>query len=160
VIQVQPCESPLPHNSLLPHNSPFPEPGSQEQPDEFAAADRQKADILVVDDDPSLLEVTRFVLESEGFRVETAKNGEEALQLLRAGKLPRLVLLDLMMPVMNGWQFLEEVARTPSLKTIPIVVLTAAAGSPEVRGAVTVLRKPMDLGLLIDAVERHVRGGE
>jgi len=160
VIQVQPRESSLPHHSLLPHDSPLPEPGPEEQPDEFAAADRQKADILVVDDDPSLLEVTRFVLESEGFGVETAKNGEEALQLLRAGKLPRLVLLDLMMPVMNGWQFLDEVARTPSLKAIPIVVLTAAAGSPEVRGAATVLRKPIDLGLLIDAVERHARGGE
>jgi CheY-like chemotaxis protein len=112
--------------------------------------------VLVVDDEQSLLEATRFVLENEGFGVATAKNGKEALELLRTGKLPGLVLLDLMMPVMNGWEFLDVIAELPPFDKIPIVVLTAG-GSTEVPGAVEVLRKPFDLGMLIDIVEKHSR---
>jgi CheY-like chemotaxis protein len=113
--------------------------------------------ILVVDDEVDLLEVTQFVLESEGFRVETARNGEDALTFLNAGKRPGLVLLDLMMPVMNGWEFLTEVAKSPSLSSIPVVVLTAA-GPATVPGTLEVLRKPIDLGLLVATVERHSSG--
>jgi len=113
--------------------------------------------VLIVDDEPDLLEVTRFALESEGFGVETARNGEEALALLLSGKRPGLVLLDLMMPVMNGWRFLDEIAKIPSLETIPIVILTAA-GPSGVPGATEVLYKPVDLGRLLEVVERHARG--
>jgi CheY-like chemotaxis protein len=125
-----------------------------------AEGDREEVDtsrfVLIVDDDPNLLEVTSFVIESEGMAVETARNGEEALALLRAGRLPRLVLLDLMMPVMSGWEFLDEVAKDPSLKMIPVVVLTAAERA-QVPGVVEVLRKPMDLEALLRVVERYVR---
>jgi CheY-like chemotaxis protein len=114
--------------------------------------------VLTVDDDPDLLEVTSFVIEQEGMAVETARNGEEALALLRAGRRPRLVLLDLMMPVMNGWEFLNEIAKDPPLRQIPIVVLTAAE-HVQVTGAVEVLSKPMDLAALLRIVERYVRGG-
>ena len=114
--------------------------------------------VLIVDDDPDLLEVTRFVIESEGMAVETAKNGEEALALLRAGMRPKLVLFDLIMPVMNGWEFLNEVAKDPSLRQIPIVVLTAAE-HVQVAGAVEVLSKPMDLMALLRVVQRYL-GGE
>jgi CheY-like chemotaxis protein len=113
--------------------------------------------VLIIDNDPDILEATRFALENEGFSVETARHGEAALQRLRVGTRPAVVLLDLMMPEMNGWQFLEEVAKVPSLKTIPIVVLTAVP-RVEVSGAVEVLHKPVDLGLLIEVVERHARG--
>jgi two-component system, chemotaxis family, chemotaxis protein CheY len=113
--------------------------------------------VLIIDNDPDLLEATRFALENEGFGIETARHGQEALQRLRVDTRPAVVLLDLMMPVMNGWQFLEEVAKDPSLKTIPVVVLTAAA-RVEVSGAVEVLQKPVDLGLLIEVVARHARG--
>lgn len=146
-----------------PHSSPVPEIELQDQPNGLAEADRKKTHasgvVLVVDDDPDLLDVTRFVLESEGFGVETAKHGQEALDLLSAGRLPALVLLDLMMPVMNGWVFLEELAKIPSLRAIPVVVLTAAEPK-QVPGAVEILRKPIDLGLLVEVVERHTRGGE
>ena len=125
--------------------------------------DQKKVDtskfVLIVDDDPSLLEVTSFVLESEGMAVETAKNGEEALALLRSGRLPALVLLDLMMPVMNGWEFLDEVAKDPLLKAIPVVVLTAAQRA-QVSGVVEVLCKPVDLRALLRVVERFVRGDD
>jgi CheY-like chemotaxis protein len=113
--------------------------------------------VLLVDDDPDLRDITRFVLEGEGFGVATAGNGDEALQRLRVGKLPAIVLLDLMMPVMNGFQFLEEVAKIPSFKEIPVVVLTAASVT-EVAGAVAVVPKPIELGFLIKLVERHAHG--
>ena len=114
--------------------------------------------VLIVDDDPDLLDVTSFVIESEGIAVATARNGQEALAVLRAGGLPGLVLLDLMMPVMNGWEFLAEVAKDPALDAIPVVVLTAAEHA-EVPGAAEVLTKPMDLAALLRVVERYVRGG-
>lgn len=113
--------------------------------------------VLIVDDDPDLLDVTSFVIEGEGVAVQTAKHGEEALALLRAGRLPTLVLLDLMMPVMNGWEFLDEIAKDPSLRAIPIVVLTAGDHG-QVPGAMDVLVKPMDLTELLRVVERYVGG--
>jgi two-component system, chemotaxis family, chemotaxis protein CheY len=125
------------------------------------AGDRKGVDtsrfVLIVDDDPDLLDVTSFVIENEGMAVETARNGEEALALLGAGRLPGLVLLDLMMPVMNGWEFLAVVANDPLLQRIPIVVLTAAERA-RVPGATDVLGKPMDLQELLRVVERYVRG--
>ncbi|HET7505879.1 MAG TPA: response regulator [Kofleriaceae bacterium] len=115
--------------------------------------------VLIVDDDPDLLEVTSFVIENEGVVVQTARNGAEALAQLRAGRAPGLVLLDLMMPVMNGWEFLSEVARDPALKKIPVVVLTAGAHT-HVPGAREVLPKPLDLKALLRAVEHYVRGDD
>jgi CheY-like chemotaxis protein len=112
--------------------------------------------VLIVDDDPDLLEVTTFVIEGEGLAVETAKHGEEALAVMRA-RLPMLVLLDLMMPVMNGWEFLDEVSKDPKLRAIPVVVLTAGDHT-HVPGAMAILIKPMDLGELIRVVERYVSG--
>src|SRR5204863_4670461 len=109
--------------------------------------------VLIVDDDPDLLEVTSFVIENEGMAVETAKDGEEALALLRARRLPTLVLLDLMMPVMNGWEFLATIAQDPLLQDIPIVVLTAGE-QVEVPGAMDVVSKPIDLKDLLRVVER------
>ena len=133
------------------------------QPNGSADGDRKEVDtskfVLIVDDDPDLLEVTSFVLEDEGIAVATARNGKDALALLRAGKLPRLVLLDLMMPVMSGWEFLDEVAKDPSLKAIPVVVLTAAERA-QAPGATEVLRKPMDLTALLRVVERYLRGDD
>ena len=131
------------------------------QPHRPAEGDRTEVDasrfVLVVDDDPDLLDVTSFVIENEGMAVETARNGEEALALLRAGRQPWLVLLDLMMPVMNGWEFLAAVANDPLLTGLPVVVLTAAEHA-QVPGALEVLSKPMDLKELLRVVERYVRG--
>ena len=115
--------------------------------------------VFVIDDEQDLLDVTTFVLENEGYRVQTAKNGADALSLLCSGTRPELVLLDMMMPVMNGWEFLEAIAQMPSLRRIPIVVMTAA-GSIGVSGATAVLRKPFDLGVLVEVVERHAGRAE
>jgi CheY-like chemotaxis protein len=91
-----------------------------------AAADCDRR-VLVVDDDPSIREALSDLLGDEGYRVTTAPNGAEALNLLRApGELrPCVILLDLMMPVMNGQQFYAEQQRDPALAAIPIVVISA-----------------------------------
>ena len=128
-----------------------------------AEGDRTEVDasrfVLVVDDDPDLLDVTSFVIETEGMAVETAKNGEEALALIGTGRRPALVLLDLVMPVMNGWEFLATVANDPRFKGIPVVVLTAGKHT-EIPGALAVLTEPMDLQELLRIVEHHVRGDQ
>ncbi len=148
---------------IEPHRSAPPTGIAWAQPHGSAEGDRKDTDtskfVLIVDDDPDLLDVTSFVIENEGMAVETARNGEEALELLRAGKHPELVLLDLMMPVMNGWEFLDEVAKDPSLQGIPVVVLTATART-QISGALEVLTKPMDLTALLRVVEHYLRGGE
>ena len=145
-----------------PHFTPLAEPPpaaptARDRPGDRVATEPKV--VLIVDDEQDLLDVTSFVLESEGYRVQTARDGGEALALLRAGMRPELVLLDMMMPVMNGWEFLEAVAQAPALRAIPIVVLTAA-GSAGIPGAVAVLRKPFDLGVLVEVVERHAGGGQ
>jgi CheY-like chemotaxis protein len=146
---------------IEPHRSAPPRIPPWVQPHRSAEGDQTEVDasrfVLIVDDDPDLLDVTSFVIETEGMAVETARNGEEALALLRAGRQPGLVLLDLMMPVMNGWEFLAAVANDPLLKAIPVVVLTATEYT-EVPGAREVLRKPMELTALLRVVERYVRG--
>jgi len=146
---------------IEPHRSALARSDPRAQPSGLADGEGKGGDtssfVLIVDDDPDLLEVTSFVIENEGMAVETARNGEEALALLRTGRRPGLVLLDLMMPVMNGWELLDAVAKDPSLGLIPIVVLTAAE-HVQVTGAVEVLSKPMDLTSLLQVVERYVRG--
>jgi CheY-like chemotaxis protein len=148
---------------IEPHRSAPPRIPPWVQPHRSAEGDQTEVDasrfVLIVDDDPDLLDVTSFVIETEGMAVETARNGEEALALLRAGRQPGLVLLDLMMPVMNGWEFLDEVAKDPLLKVLPVVVLTAAERA-QVPGGVEVLCKPVDLRALLRLVERYVRGDD
>ena len=81
--------------------------------------------VLVVDDEPDLLDVMRFVLESEGFGVETARNGKEALERLVAGWSPGLVLLDLMIPGYDGFEVCKRLREDPTTRSIPIVIISA-----------------------------------
>jgi CheY-like chemotaxis protein len=147
--------------AIAPHSLAAQKVAPWVQPRCSAEGDHKDVDavgfVLIVDDDPDLLDVTSFVIETEGMPVETARNGEEALALLGTGRLPALVLLDLMMPVMNGWEFLAAVANDPVLRGIPVVVLTAAEHA-QVPGALEVVSKPMDLKELLRVVERYVRG--
>jgi CheY-like chemotaxis protein len=105
--------------------------------------------ILVVEDDPDVRGVLEDVLQAEGYSVGTAANGLEALNALRNQRYG-IVLLDLMMPVMNGWQFLDARAADPALADIPVIAVTAvtAAHLPPVR----TLRKPFELSELIRAI--------
>jgi CheY-like chemotaxis protein len=106
-------------------------------------------EILVIDDEPDVRDGLAEALRSEGYAVRTAGNGEEALRELRGG-LVGLILLDLMMPVMDGWQFRQAQKRDPRLASIPVVVVTASGA--DFRDADAVLRKPFDLADLVRVV--------
>lgn len=116
--------------------------------------------VLIVDDDPDILETTRFVLECAGHRVSTAANGTEALACLHGEAAPCVILLDLMMPVMNGWEFRVEQARDPGLAAIPVIVVTGAgkavAGAASL-GTVCFLEKPVDIATLLSMVALHCK---
>lgn len=113
--------------------------------------------VLVVDDDADILGIVAEVLSDEGFRVETAPNGAEALR--RVGALrPALVLLDMRMPVMDGWQFASHL-RTRYDRMFPLLVMTAAkdarARAREIE-AEGYIAKPFDIDDLVRAVHTYV----
>ena len=116
--------------------------------------------VLIVDDDPDIRETMAFLLESVGHRVVAAANGADALQRLHEGLAPCLILLDLMMPVMNGWEFLNEQRRDATLSTIPVVILTGAGQPAEqtaVLGVTGYLEKPVHLDTLFSTVGHYCR---
>ena len=114
---------------------------------------------MLVEDDFAIRETVADVLEGEGFEVTCASNGAEALRRLGDGSAqPGLILLDLMMPVMDGYQFRSAQSRDPRIADIPVVVFSAGAG-PEVcltpLAPAAYLPKPFELHRLIDVVERY-----
>jgi two-component system response regulator CpxR len=122
-------------------------------------------DILVVDDDRDIRETLAEILLHEGYHVEMAENGAKAIELIRRGPAPALVLLDLMMPVMSGWEFLEMAETDHDLADIPVLVVSAmpAPLAPaEAKGGVKAcLHKPLKLDQLLDLVHQyadHVTG--
>lgn len=124
--------------------------------------ERASPSVLVVDDDRDICEVVQTVLELEGYAVVTAGDGAEALACLRAGVRPCLIILDLMMPNMNGMQFREQQQQDPELRAIPVVVLSGdgRAGMKAATLGVEGLRKPVELDVLLEAVRRScVPGG-
>lgn len=110
--------------------------------------------ILLVEDDSDIRGALENFLHDEGYPVETAENGKEGLAKLEKKK-PGLVLLDLMMPVMNGWEFLEEKNHRPPVSKVPVLVISAVPGSPRIPGALGFLKKPIDLNRLMDFVELY-----
>jgi CheY-like chemotaxis protein len=112
--------------------------------------------ILVVDDDADLRETLQLVLDDSGYGVTAVANGQAALDRLKAGARPSLILLDLMMPEMNGWQFLERAQADAVLDAIPVVIMTARkATDPLPAPSKQVLHKPFDSDALLKAVARH-----
>jgi CheY-like chemotaxis protein len=112
----------------------------------------QRKPVLIVDDDRDIREGLQELLEAEGQTVFTAMDGQDALERLASIPRPGLVLLDLMMPRMNGQTFIERVRGDPKMRDLSIVVLTASPMKvPEVAG---LLRKPPDVDELISLVER------
>jgi CheY-like chemotaxis protein len=112
--------------------------------------------VLIIDDDPEVREVVREVLEAEQLRVLCASSGREALQILRAETEPCLILLDLLMPIMSGWQFRAVQAQDPVLARLPVVVMTATSSLEDAAiHADGLLRKPVHLEELIAVVRRY-----
>lgn len=115
--------------------------------------------ILIVEDDPAICDAYRIVLEQEGYEIVTAANGKDALAKLKNGApLPHLILLDLMMPVMNGWEFLEARRADPALVGVPVVALTCGAGPVSLDDTKLVADKPMDILELATLVQQHCNG--
>src|SRR5262245_9680008 len=106
-----------------------------------------KKRILIVDDDPDIRETMGLILEDEGFEVSLASDGAEALAKLRGCEPPHLILLDLMMPVMNGWQFRAEQEKEEALLNIPVIVISADSNLREKAQAFggNYLAKPLDI---------------
>jgi len=124
------------------------------------------ADILVVDDEPTVVMLTRFILEKAGHVVNEARNGQEALQMLGvnpddpSAALPQLVLLDVMMPIVDGYAVAKAMGKHPRVSKVPILVITAKGdmrqlfeAMPQVAGF---FQKPFDPKLLRETVAKLV----
>jgi CheY-like chemotaxis protein len=114
--------------------------------------------ILIVEDDQYIRDSLIELLEDEGYKVSIAKNGQEGLDQLRSGLQPNLILLDLMMPIKDGFQFRDEQGADPKLAKIPTIIFSADTGvnqpHPQFVGA-TLLKKPVDLDALLEVVEKN-----
>ncbi len=121
-----------------------------------------RGNVLVVEDDPELLLSLSELLEAEGYCVTCARHGLEALGRLRGGSRPSVILLDLMMPIMNGWQFRYEQRQDSDLAKIPVVVISAKSDSQQHAlwlEADGYLSKPIDLNALLDTLSHYCDGG-
>jgi CheY-like chemotaxis protein len=114
--------------------------------------------VLLIEDDHDLGSVLTEVLEHRGFTVRAARNGAEALEVLREPDLPSVILLDLMMPVMNGWEFRYQQLSDPRLADIPTVIMSAIASQARNMGAVATLTKPVDVSTLLGILEPRFAG--
>jgi two-component system response regulator MprA len=115
---------------------------------------------MAIDDDPDILLALKDVLELEGYSVMLARSGREALELLRRGARPAVILLDLMMPDISGWEFRELQLADASLASFPVVVVSGqgvSARDVSALGVAGYLKKPVDLDQLLGTVERYVR---
>jgi CheY-like chemotaxis protein len=110
--------------------------------------------LLVVDDDEDICEILKLVLEDEGYSVVAAHDGQQALTLIKHGGVqPQLIILDLMMPVMDGWRFWDERQLDKSLLEIPLIVLTATGLRTGALGDARILPKPVEREVLLQAIE-------
>jgi CheY-like chemotaxis protein len=115
--------------------------------------------VMIVDDNPDILEALEQLLISEGLEVVSAGDGVDALAALHHGKIPCVIFLDSMMPFMNGVQFLSAIRKDPKLATIPVYVISASgdfdgsAGEVGIRGFI---HKPFDPEKMLEIVRRHL----
>ncbi len=109
------------------------------------------AAVLVVEDDPEIQDMVRAVLQAEGYRVDVASNGKEALEVLADLPRPCLLLVDLLMPVMDGWQLMKALKDKDAFANIPVAVVSGAADRGGLEGT-RVLKKPIDMQSLLDTV--------
>jgi len=116
-----------------------------------------KRNILVVEDDSDIRGLLKTALSLEGYEVETAVNGQDAWEVLHRSEVkPSAIVLDLMMPIMDGWRFLELQSQSEELKDIPTVIVSATSEKkiPDPKQNQVVLRKPIDLTEFLDCIDR------
>ena len=110
---------------------------------------------MIIEDDMAIREALRDVLEMEGYKIYSAANGKEGLAYLPMMTGPCLILLDLMMPVMNGWEVAAALRDDTILATIPVVVVTAYPAKAKEVQARSIIRKPIDLEVLLNIVSKY-----
>ncbi|HEV8610403.1 MAG TPA: response regulator [Thermoanaerobaculia bacterium] len=116
---------------------------------------KKRTRVLIVDDDEATLASLGGLLELEGYSVDKARNGREALEALAAGgEEPGLILLDLKMPVMDGWQFLAERAKDAGAPETPVVLLSGLPFIPNAAGVADFLSKPINPARVLACVRR------
>ena len=114
--------------------------------------------VLIVEDDADLREMMAHMLTIEGFDAATVANGREALNYLQTAAKPNVILLDLMMPVMDGWEFRRRQKADPDLAPVPVIVLSALDQSRAATvDAAAFLKKPLDFDRLLELVRQHCR---
>jgi CheY-like chemotaxis protein len=114
------------------------------------------APILIVEDDADLREMMAQLVSLEGYLASTVANGREALEYMHQHGAPKLILLDLMMPVMDGWEFRRQQRRDPMLAKVPVVVLSALdKGRAADLDATEFLKKPIDFDRLLELVHGY-----
>jgi CheY-like chemotaxis protein len=111
--------------------------------------------ILIVEDEPSIRETLCALLELEGYPVYTAENGKEGLRLLREIPRPCLVLLDLLMPVMNGMEFLEAKSHEDTIAAIPVCVVSGVAERPALPPISQFIKKPIEFDGLLKFIRQY-----
>lgn len=114
--------------------------------------------ILVIEDDAETRRAMTLVLELEGYKVVGMPDGRQALDHLRSDGRPCVILLDLMMPVLDGMEFRREQQRDPAIASIPVVVVSADGSVRQKAaslGAQDYLQKPIEVSRLVDLVRRH-----
>jgi CheY-like chemotaxis protein len=115
--------------------------------------------ILVVDDDPSIRDSVRDLLTSEGFEVRTAEDGQDALEQLASMPAPCMILLDLRMPRLDGWQFLDRRDPASPAGRVPVVLLSGMTFIRDAPGVADFLSKPIRTDKLLDCVRRFCHRG-
>jgi CheY-like chemotaxis protein len=114
--------------------------------------------VLIVEDDEDLREMMAQLLTLEGFQTATVANGREALEYLHEAAKPDIILLDLMMPVMDGWEFRRQQQADPAIAPVPVIVLSALdQNRAATLDATAFLKKPLDFDRLLSLVRAHCR---
>ena len=122
------------------------------------SAEARRQTVLVIDDDHEVRESLRTLLQLDGYKVKTARDGQHALEQLRGGLRPCIILLDLMMPAMDGQHFRAEQLGDPRFAHIPVVVLSGHYDPQQNAaslGAAAYLRKPADINMVLRLIEAH-----
>jgi CheY-like chemotaxis protein len=117
-------------------------------------------DILLIEDEVDIRTIVKDALEWEGYRVYAASNGKEAMEILSEIPAPGLILLDLMMPVMNGWEFAEALESCCAYAELPIVILSAFSDPEKGIRAVGSIQKPLDWDILFAVVRKYCGPGK
>ena len=112
--------------------------------------------ILVIDDDEDVLSTVANLLREEGYLVHAVSNAAAGLDILERGVRPSAIILDLMMPVMNGWDFWDRHQQTPAYASIPVIILTATGLRQGSVGTARVLAKPVGMNELLSAVSSAI----